>query len=280
MRATPITLTQEASTLPYELAPGIQFEVRSRVGWLTIDRPDAKNALNRAMYASIKDIARSVRADDAVDALVITGESGAFAVGGDLKEMLAMVTGPEPASVLGYEDHLPFEAVRQVPKPTIAVIDGLCMGGGVTLALMCDIRIATSSSTFAIPEAKVGIVDGHLPRLLRDRVPQAVQRLWMYTGRSFTAEDAFRYGLLSELATDREDLDAKVAAVLKQLSGSSLTAIARLKSIFNEAMPLGSMTDANESLLGEEARLHLQQFAERGKRQETPESQPKEGNEQ
>ncbi|MET8050006.1 MULTISPECIES: enoyl-CoA hydratase/isomerase family protein [unclassified Streptosporangium] len=243
----------------------VHVEVADRVAWLTLDRPRAKNALNREMYAAVRDVARAVRTDTSIDALVVQGSAGAFAVGGDLKEMLALLASANPAAILSYEDDLPFEALRQVPKPTIAVIDGLCMGGGLTLAMMCDLRLATATSTFAIPEARVGIVDGHLPRLLRGRVPDAVLRRWMYTGAPFTAEEAMRAGLLSEVAEDAGDLDGRVRTLLGQLKESSQAAIAKLKSIFNEAMPLPSMSDAYDSLLSEEARLHLQRFGARVK---------------
>ncbi|MFC5751027.1 enoyl-CoA hydratase/isomerase family protein [Actinomadura rugatobispora] len=243
-----------------DLPPTVRYEVRDRAGVLILDRPKAKNALSREMYAAVRDVARAVRTDPAVDALVLAGAGGAFAVGGDLKEMRAMLSGPDRSEILGYEDHLPFEAVRQLPKPTIAVIDGLCMGGGLTLALMCDMRIATESSTFAIPEARVGIVDGHLPRLLRDRVPPAVLRRWMYTGAPFSARDAWHNGLLSELADDAEDLQRRLGTLLTELSAASKPAIARLKGIFNEVMPLPSMSDAYDSLLNEEVLVHLKGF--------------------
>lgn len=266
--------------MPLDLPPSVRFEVRERVGWLTLNRPEAKNALSRAMYAAVRDVARAVRTDPAVDVLVIAGSGGSFAVGGDLKEMREMLSGPDRTAILGYEDHLPFEAVRQLPKPTIAAIDGLCMGGGLTLALMCDLRVATESSKFAIPEARVGIVDGHLPRLLRDRVAPAVLRRWTYTGAPFTAQEAWHNGLLSELAADAEDLDDRTAALLEQLQGASMPAIAKLKSIFNESMPLPSMSDAYDSLLSEEVRLHLQQFGSREKSAAAPTAQPVEGNQQ
>lgn len=260
-------------------SPFVHLKVEERVAWVTLDRPRAKNALTREMYAGVRDIARAVRTDASVDAFVLTGSEGAFAVGGDLKEMLAMLSSADPAAILSYEDDLPFEAVRQLPKPTIAVIDGLCMGGGLTLAMMCDLRLATETSRFAIPEARVGIVDGHLPRLLRGRVPDAVLRRWTYTGSPFGAADALHAGLLSEVAQDAGDLDRRVRALLAELASSSLSAIAKLKSIFNEAMPLPSMSDAYDSLLREETRLHLQRFASRGKPDDPQETDGEEGTE-
>ena len=152
-----------------ELDEHLNFDIRDGIGWLTLDRPAAKNAMTKSIYAGIRDVCRRVHTDDEIQVLVIQGASGAFSVGGDLKEVLEMLREGDAAGVVAYGDYLPFESLRSLPKPTIASINGLCMGGGLTLALMCDIRIATSQSRFAIPEAKVGIVDAHLPRLLRER---------------------------------------------------------------------------------------------------------------
>ena len=142
-----------------ELDEHLNFDVREGIGWLTLDRPEAKNAMTKSMYAGIRDVCRRVSTDEEIQVLVIQGVSGAFTVGGDLKEVLEMLREGDAAGVVAYGDYLPFEALRSLPKPTIASINGLCMGGGLTLALMCDIRIATSQSRFAIPEAKVGIVE-------------------------------------------------------------------------------------------------------------------------
>ena len=183
--------------------PRITVELRDRVAYVTIDRPEAKNALCKSMYAAIRDAAVATDADPDVDLMVIQGSNGAFASGGDLKEILDVLENDPPA-ILDYEEYLPFEAVRTMKKPTIAVIDGLCIGGGLSLALMCDLLIATDRSRFAIPEAKVGIVDGHLPRFLRDIVPHATLRYWMYTGALFPAAEAQAAGLLTKLVTPEE----------------------------------------------------------------------------
>ena len=175
-----------------ELDEHLNFDIRDGIGWLTLDRPAAKNAMTKSIYAGIRDVCRRVRTDEEIQVLVIQGTSGAFTVGGDLKEVLEMLREGDAAGVVAYGDYLPFEALRSLPKPTIASINGLCMGGGLTLALMCDIRIATSQSRFAIPEAKVGIVDAHLPRLLRERVPAARLRYWLYTGATFSAKRGLR----------------------------------------------------------------------------------------
>src|SRR5690606_27870251 len=122
----------------YMAHPNIEFSVDESVARLMINRPESRNALTKAMYAEIRDICRRVQVDDEINALVIEGSQGSFAVGGDLKEMLDTLSTGDPAAILTYDEYLPFDALRTLRKPTIAKIDGLCMGGGLTLALMCD----------------------------------------------------------------------------------------------------------------------------------------------
>lgn len=240
--------------------PNIEFSVDESVARLMINRPESRNALTKAMYAEIRDICRRVQVDDEINVLVIEGSQGSFAVGGDLKEMLDTLSTGDPAAILTYDEYLPFDALRTLRKPTIAKIDGLCMGGGLTLALMCDIQIATSRSKFAMPEARVGIVDGHLPRLLRDRIPSARLRYWLYSGSTFGSEEAYDAGLLTRVV-EPEALDHEVAGVLDELRSSSLQAIVLYKEIMNETWALSSMDDAYKTLLSEEVRERLFRFA-------------------
>lgn len=237
-------------------------EVKDGVCTVTIHRPEAKNALTKAMYAAIREAAEAADRDPQVEVMVIKGSNGAFAVGGDLKEILEVLEGDDPYSITNYEEYLPFEAVRSMSKPTVAWIDGLCLGGGLTLALVCDISIASDKSRFAIPEAKVGIVDGHMPRLLRDRVPPAWLRYWMYTGNMFPASDAYAAGLITR-AVPADELEATVAKCVADLRASSLSAIQAVKRILNETRTLSPMTDANLSLLRPEVLKRLQSFGKR-----------------
>jgi enoyl-CoA hydratase/carnithine racemase len=237
-------------------------EVRDGVCYVTINRPEAKNALTKAMYAAIREACAAADADPEVQVLVIKGSNGAFAVGGDLKEILDVLEGDDPFSITNYEEYLPFEAVRSMSKPTVAWIDGLCLGGGLTLALVCDISIASDKSRFAIPEAKVGIVDGHMPRLLREAVPPARLRYWMYTGNMFSAAEAYEVGMITK-AVPADDLEATVHKCVADLRTSSLEAIQAVKRILNETRPLSPMTDAYLSLLQPVVLERLQGFSKR-----------------
>jgi len=231
---------------------------------VVINRPEAKNALSKRMYAQIRDAYRRAYRDADVRAVVLEGTQGSFAVGGDLKEMLAALEDEGGIDVFGYDESVPFEAIRSLPKPTIAAVDGLCLGGGLTLALVSDIVIATEGSKFAMPESRVGVVDGHMPRLLRDRVPPAWLRYWLYSGTTFSAEDAFRAGLVTKLVP-AGGLEDAVQEVLTELGKASLEAIRLYKKILNETRPLSSMEDAYETMLGDDARARLAAFSSRSK---------------
>lgn len=231
---------------------------------IVFSRPEARNALTKKLYAELRDLYRSAYLEDSIRAVVLQGDAGSFAVGGDLKEMLTSLD-ERSTAIFGYDEAVPFETIRSLPKPTIAAVDGLCMGGGLTLALVSDIVIATESSRFSMPESRVGVVDGHMPRLLRDRVPSALLRYWLYAGVTFSAADAFAGGLLTKVVPD-DGLETAVQSVLGELAKGSPEAIRRYKKILNETRPLSSMEDAYETMLGKDALTRINAFADRSKK--------------
>jgi enoyl-CoA hydratase/carnithine racemase len=247
------------------MTDSIKHSVDSGVMRITIDRPEARNALTKRMYAQLRDLYRQAYLDDSVRAVVLQGTQGVFAVGGDLKEMLASLEDEKSIALFGYDEAVPFEAIRSLPKPTIAAVDGLAYGGGLTLALVSDIVIATDRSRFAMPESRVGIVDGHMPRLLRDRVPSAWLRYWLYSGTSFSASEAYAAGLITKVVAP-EALADTVQEVLTELGKASLNAIRIYKKILNETRPLSSMEDAYETMVTPEVRERLLGFAGRSKK--------------
>lgn len=241
-----------------------QSSVVHGVQRIVFHRPEARNALTKKLYAELRDLYRDAYLNDEVTAVVLEGTEGNFAVGGDLKEMLGSLNARDRA-LFGYDEAVPFEAIRSLPKPTIAAVDGLCLGGGLTIALVCDIVIATERSKFAMPEARVGIVDGHMPRLLRDRVPPAMLRYWLYSGTTFSAAEAFQGGMLTKVVPD-DGLEDAVQGVLAELAKGSSNAIRLYKKILNETRPLSSMEDAYETMLGADALARVNAFADRTKK--------------
>ena len=180
----------------------IRYEVNAPMALITIDRPEKHNAISLATLAELQAAVAAAGADDDVKVLVLTGAGGrAFASGSDLSEVIErdFRKALEPI-VQGLAEQL-----ERTPKPTIAAIDGICMGGGLEVALGCDLRIATPTSRFATPEGKLGIIPGGGATA---RLPRIVGRGWamemMLMGEPIDAERALAIGLVTRLVAKDE----------------------------------------------------------------------------
>jgi 2-(1,2-epoxy-1,2-dihydrophenyl)acetyl-CoA isomerase len=129
--------------------PEVVLDVRDAVAWITIDRPAVRNAMTRAMGARIGELLETARDDDRVAVVVLTGSGTAFSAGLDRKEIAKGLEG---------KSEFPVELMVDYPKPTIAAINGLAYGGGATMAMACDLRIAAASATLTFGLGKVGLV--------------------------------------------------------------------------------------------------------------------------
>jgi len=171
---------------------GVRYERRGAAAVLTIDRPDRRNAVDAATATALREGLERFEADDGARALVLTGAGGdAFCAGADLKAV--DLDADHPSGPMGF--------TRRTPsKPTIAAIEGWCLAGGLELAIWCDLRIATSSSTFGCFERRWGVplIDGgtqRLPRLIG--LGRALDLI--LTGRPVEAEEALAIGLVTEV---------------------------------------------------------------------------------
>ncbi|MCW5874621.1 MAG: enoyl-CoA hydratase/isomerase family protein [Anaerolineales bacterium] len=172
----------------------IVVEVRQRVALLTLNRPEAMNALNSALMIELMDTLEQLDTDDSVGAFVITGDQRAFAAGADIKEMA------EASSVeLLLRGHIsPFDRIQKITKPIIAAVSGWCLGGGHELAMSCDMIVASESARFGQPEINLGVIPGAggTQRLTR-AVGKALAMEMVLNNRTLTAEDALRRGLVN-----------------------------------------------------------------------------------
>jgi len=172
---------------------------------ITIDRPEAKNALTVAMRQRIEQVGREVDTDDAVDVIVLTAVDPVFSAGADIKEIVALGASLPPTN--------PGAALRSISKPVIASVNGACVTGGLELMLSCDIAIASDRARFADTHAKLGA----LPRwgmsaLLPRAVGVAVAKEITATGAFVDAEQALRIGLVNHVVPHAE-LGARTAAL-------------------------------------------------------------------
>ena len=180
----------------------ILYEVDGPMALVTINRPEKHNAISLDTLAELREAVEQAAEDDGVKVITVTGAGGrAFASGSDLGEVIHrdFRKALEPI-VQGLAEQL-----ERTPKPTIAAIDGICMGGGLEVALGCDLRIATPNSRFATPEGKLGIIPGGGATA---RLPRIVGRGWamemMLMGDPIDAERALSIGLITRLVAKDE----------------------------------------------------------------------------
>ena len=181
--------------------PGLRVERDGRVGWMTIDRPHRRNAIDRATRIALAAAADELEADDAVRVVVLTGAGDSFCAGTDLKEA------PEgrPPHPLADPTEPIAAALGRITKPVIAAINGPAAGGGLELALAADLRIASSNARFSLPEVRVGSLPGSggTQRLFVAVAPAIAWKM-LLTGAPIDADEALRSGLISDLVAPDE----------------------------------------------------------------------------
>jgi enoyl-CoA hydratase len=209
----------------------IIVETKGRVGLVTLNRPNALNALNNALIADLNTALDAFEADDAIGCIVITGSEKAFAAGADIKEM-------QPKSYMDvYKSNFlsTWERVAHCRKPIIAAVAGFALGGGAELAMSCDFIIAADTAKFGQPEIKLGIMPGAggTQRLTRFVGKSKAMEMCL-TGRMMDAAEAERSGLVSRVVPAAELLDdaLKTAASIAALS---LPAVMMTKESVNRA---------------------------------------------
>lgn len=197
--------------------PGLRLEREGSLAWCTIDRPSARNALTPAMYFGLKRAVGLVNTDPDLAALIITGTDDVFAPGGDLGGRSE--AGETVPDGLGHEI-LPFLTIRDSRAPVIAAVNGICQAGGLLIAMMCDIAVASDRATFRVPELLRGIPDATYAAALPAHVGVAVARDLLLSARRFDAAEAQRLGVISRIAPHDELRDAARQAAREVLQTS------------------------------------------------------------
>ena len=227
-------------------SPGrVRIEADQHVAVLTLDRPAKLNALTSAMTAELAGHIADVNADDSVRAVVLTGAGRAFCAGSDIAELDGYATPWEFGRRADYGDVL-----RTLRKPVIAAVNGHALGGGLELALACDIRLAAPGATFAAPEIKLGWIGGSgQSALLAHCAGPANAALMLLTGDPVDAATALRWGLVSEITAADELLTRarELAAVIASRAPLAAQA-AKLTLRAAYEMPLGRAIDYERQL--------------------------------
>lgn len=219
----------------------VRLETESGVAWITLNRPERRNAVNRALRGQLAEAVKSAERDPAVRVVVLTGAGGAFCSGADVQEF-ATREGTDEAALAEYTSIL--TRLRNMPKPVIAAVNGPAAGIGASFAMAADLRIATPEAFFVEAFVKIGLtVDGGaswlMPRLIG---PGKALEMFM-TGRQMGAEEAERCGLVNRVVPGERLLDEarELAGALAAGPADALAAIKRsvnfsLTSGFEEAL--------------------------------------------
>ena len=209
----------------------IILERRGRVGLITLNRPEALNALNLGMLQDVVAAATALDRDPEIGAIVVTGSARAFAAGADIKEM-ASKSFVEMYLADWFAGWDRFTAVR---TPVVAAVAGHALGGGCELAMMCDFILAADTAKFGQPEIKLGVIPGigGSQRLTR-AVGKAKAMEMMLTGRTIGAEEAERAGLVSRIIP-ADDLLDEAMATAATIAGMSLPVAMMAKEVVNAA---------------------------------------------
>lgn len=224
------------------------------VATVTMNRPDALNSLTDEMKVALRDGLTRLASDDAVRAVVLTGNGRAFCAGQDLKEHLDKLGGTTPPLGTVAEHYNPIvRALAEMPKPTIAAVNGMAAGAGASFAYACDFRIAAQSAKFLLAFANIGLsVDSgasyHLPRL----VGQAKALEMMLLASPVDADESLRIGMVNEVVPD-EQLVERASALASRLASGATAAYGLIK----QAVHYSATHDLPESLANEAANMAI-----------------------
>lgn len=203
------------------------------VGILTLNRPEAHNAMSNHMVEEIISYFEGIRTDRSVRAVIIRAEGKTFCAGGDIKDLQdsASMSMDEKIAVMSRFD-LMLQTVNTAPQVTVAQVQGGAFGGGFGLVCVSDIAIASTNAKFGLPEVRMGISPALISPYVIDRVGLTIARRLMLTGARFDAETARNYGILHEVC-EPDELSAQVAKAVNEVLQCSPNALAETKALIH-----------------------------------------------
>jgi methylglutaconyl-CoA hydratase len=251
------------------MAEVVLYEVRGTAAWITLNRPDRRNALSRELIQGLDQAIRQAAQDDQVRCLVLTGAGSAFCAGMDLEELRQSLHA-ETALIWQDAQRLAtlYDFLYRLPKPTIAAVNGPAVAGGAGLVTVCDLAVAVASARLGYPEVRRGLVAAMvMPHLLR-HVGERAARWLLLTGELIDAAQACRIGLINAVVDDFPQLFQTVDQWISYLVQGGPEALARTKELLArctpQALPVEELARGSaEPRLGEECRQGLAAFFEK-----------------
>src|SRR5579859_2838582 len=228
----------------------LRVERDGSVGRLVLDNPERRNAIGADMWRAIGPAMAAFNADASIRCIVIRGEgTQAFAAGADISEFEKNRSSGDQVQAYEQATSAAHHAIESSPKPVIALIHGFCVGGGLAVALSCDLRYADASSRFAIPAARLGLGYGvHGTGRLVATVGHAAAREIMFSARRYDANEALAMGLINRVLADAE-LDGYVQKVALELAANAPLTMAASKAVINALVePTGDFVEAEAAV--------------------------------
>lgn len=241
----------------------IRLETDGAIARLTLDRPRALNALDRALTGALEDAVERVAALSDVAVLLVQGEGRAFCAGNDIREMATLAA--DEAQALATRQVALMDRFAGLPQVTMAVVDGHALGGGCMLALAQDLRIASDRARFGLPEVTLGFNPAYGVARLLDVVGGGVARELMLTGRTVRAPEALRLGLVNRVVAPPTIAETALAWA-REIAASPRAGLAAAKGVVAAIRTGGPGREPEAyaaALATEAARARIAAFAER-----------------
>jgi len=211
--------------MPYEM---ITTETHGQVGLITLNRPQALNALNKQLMDEVMEALEAFDKNNAIGAMVITGNEKSFAAGADIKEM----AGKSTQEMKDSKQVAVFDRIRSVEKPVIAAVSGWALGGGCELALSCDMIIASESARFGLPEVTIGVIPGAGgTQRLTHALGKSLAMEMILNNRTLTAQEAHQFGMVNRVIPVSHYLDEAVKLAAEIASRAPLAVRAAKKAV-------------------------------------------------
>lgn len=220
--------------MQYEI---LRTEKNNGILFVTINRPQALNALNTRFFNEMDHLVATIRDDESIRVMVITGEGKAFVAGADIAEMVHKNSTEGTAfSQLGQNT---FRSLEQLPFPVIAAINGFALGGGLELAMACDFRIASAKAKFGQPEVNLGLIPGYAGTQRLSRLTTLGDALFLLlTAEMIGADDALRIGLVQKV-TEPEALMDETMRLAGLIAAKGPEAVRKVKQVTRKGFEMG-----------------------------------------
>jgi enoyl-CoA hydratase len=216
----------------------LKISIENKICLLTLNRPERRNALSQELSSAFRQAILDCDANPDVALVAITGAGTAFCSGADLKDARAGdEAGRRFGGPLHRQERSPFEVMIDSRKPLLAIVNGPATAGGCELALACDLRVASETAFFQLPEARRG-VGAHLASvILPEMVPMGIAMEWLFTGRRITLPEADRWGLVNRIAKP-EDLMSTAMTLAREIVASAPLSLQRIKLTYRKSYGL------------------------------------------